>query len=282
MDNPIEILKELDKKGKAIGQFNTSNLEITKAIIKAASELKAPVIIGTSEGERDFLGARQIVSLVESYRRELKVPLILNSDHCEDFESFKKAVDSGYDAVHIDASDLSFKDNVILTQKCVSYAKQRSENIMVEGEIGAIKGSSELHEEELEIEEETLTSPDKAFDFVKQTNVDTLAIAIGSAHGVYKGKPELDFSRLASINNKVNVPLVLHGGSGISDKDIKRSIERGITKINVNTELRIAYTNSLKGALKENVNQITPYKIFPSVIEEVEKKVKEKIKLFSF
>lgn len=281
MERPIQILKELQEENKAIGQFNTSNLEITKAVLEAASELEKPVIIGTSEGERNFLGANQISKLIESYRRELNIPIILNSDHCKDFDSFKEAVNAGYNAVHIDASGLSFKENIILTQKCVNYAKQRNDNIMVEGELGSIKGGSSVHKKELKVKENTLTSPDEAYDFVRRTKVDTLAVAIGSAHGVYEGEPELDFERLASINEKIDAPIVLHGGSGISEENIKRAIKEGIVKINVNTELRMAYTGTLRETLKENPDLITPYKIFPPVIEQVKKVVKKKIRLFS-
>lgn len=277
----MNILQTAQKENYAVGQFNTSNLEITKAIINAAEKFQLPVIIGTSEGEREFLGIEQIVSLISAYKKEVDTPLILNADHCHSFESFQKAVDAGYDAAHIDASDRPFKKNITLTQKCVQYANKKNPSIIIEGELGAVGGSSSVHREKIKVEKSYLTDPQQAKEFVEKTKIDLLACAIGNVHGVYQEKPELDFDRLQAIAKNTNIPLVLHGASGIPAQDIKKAISLGVAKINVNTELRIAYTKSLKHSLRENPHQTTPYKIMPPVVKAVQEVVESKLNLFT-
>ncbi|OWK26809.1 MAG: hypothetical protein US76_01745 [Parcubacteria group bacterium GW2011_GWA2_38_13b] len=281
MINAINILKEAQKSCCAIGQFNVSNLEILKAVLNAARNLKSPVIIGTSEGEREFIGRRQIVKLIEAYREESQIPVILNADHTKSFEEIKKVIDAGYSAVHFDGSELPFKENIKITKEVMEYAKSRDENILVEGELGYLRGGSNIHKA-VEIKEEDMTKPDEAMEFVKETGIDSLAVVIGNVHGIVRGgNPELDLARLAEIKNAVGKTfLVLHGGSGISEKDIQEAIKIGIVKININTELRVAYAGALKNFLSVKPEETTPYKIFPDVISAIQKITEEKIKLF--
>lgn len=279
--NATTILKQAREQKVAIGQFNTSNFEITKAIINASQSKNVPVIIGTSEGERGYLGERQIRALVTEFEKETETEVVLHADHCKSFDSFKMAVEAGYDSAQIDGSSRSYNKNLKLTQKCVSYAKNKDKEIMVEGELGEIKGSSSVHpEKEASFEQEGLTNPQKVEPFVEKTGVDLLAIAIGTAHGTYQKAPKIDFKRLKKINTKTNIPLVLHGGSGTPNMSIEKSIRSGISKINVNTLLRNTYRETLEETLSKNPDTITPYKIFPAVIKAIQAKIEAKINLF--
>ena len=281
--NAKEFLKKARDGHYAIGQFNISNLETLKAILGAARNLKSPVIIGTSEGEREFIGRRQIVKLIEAYQEELQIPIILNADHTKSFEEIKKVVDAGYSAVHFDGSELSFEENIKITKEVMEYAKSRDENILVEGELGYLRGGSNIHET-VEIKAEDMTKSDEATEFVKATGIDSLAVIIGNVHGIVKGgNPKLDLERLKKIKEAAGkVFLVLHGGSGIAEKDIQEAIKIGIVKININTELRVAYTSALRNFLSEKPEETTPYKIFPDVISVIQKITEDKMKLFGF
>jgi len=265
--------EKAEKEKWVIGQFNFCNFETLKAIIKAAEKLKSPIIVGTSEKESKAVGLEQAVALVASYQKKNNLPIFLNLDHGKSFDYIKKAIEAGYDMVHFDGSLLSLNENIRITKKIVSYAKKR--NVWVEGEIGVIGSASN--------KKEILTEPSKALSFLKETKVDALAIAIGNLHGmVSSGKnPNLNLERLKEIKRLTGkVPLVLHGGSGTPVKDIKSAIKLGIVKININTELRMAYTNTLRKILTEKKKEIIPYKYMPKVIESVEKIVEDKIKLF--
>jgi len=280
--NLKDYFKKAQREGWAIGHFNTSNLEVIRAIVEAAWNLKSPIIIATSEGESRFLGLKQAVSLVKSFKQETKLPLYLNLDHGKTFDYIKEAVDSEYDAIHFDGSELSLKDNIELTKKAVEYAHKK--NVLVEGEVGFIQGNSVILKETPEIREEDLTSPEDAFEFVKKTGVDSLAVNVGTFHGMEAGKenPHINLQKLKEIKDKIGdkVFLVLHGGSGTPGDDIKEAIKLGIVKINVNTELRAVFTATLKKNLEESPEEITPYKYLPGTIKEVKKIVEEKIRLF--
>lgn len=281
MINAIEILQKAQKGGYAVGQFNVSNLEAVRAILGVAQNLKTPVIIGTSEGEREFIGRRQIVKLIEAYQEELNISIILNADHSKSFEEIKKVVDAGYSAVHFDGSGLAFEENIKITKEVMEYAKSRNENILVEGELGYLRGGSNIHEA-VEIKEEDMTKPDEAAEFVKETGIDSLAVVIGNVHGIVNGgNPKLDLDRLKKIKKATGKAfLVLHGGSGIDEKDIREAIKIGIVKININTELRVAYIQTLKKILLERPEETAPYKIFPDVISAIQKITEDKIRLF--
>lgn len=267
------------QKGKwAIGQFNISNLEALRAVYQAAQKLKSPVIIGTSEGESKFIGISQAAALIKIWR-ENGFPIFLNLDHSKSLEYTKEAINKGYDAVHFDGSKLPLKENIKIAKKIVRYANKK--NVLVEGEVGSISGSSKILEKAPEISKINLTDPKEAEQFVKKTSVDSLAINIGSFHGIsVTGKPYIDFQRLKEIRKETNNKfLVMHGGSGVMKKDIKKAIKLGIVKININTELRIAYTNALRKSLQENPKETTPYKYMPKSIKAVQKVVEEKLKL---
>ena len=279
--NIKDYFKKAKKENWAIGQFNFSTLEQLKAIISAAEKLNSPVILGTSERESMFIGLKQAVALVDSYRQDKKLVLFLNLDHGKSFDYIKEAVDADYDMVHFDGSGLNLKENIEVSKKIVEYAHKKG--VLVEGEINTIAGTSKVLEKIPETIEENLTDPDQASEFIKETEVDSLAVSIGSFHGIeVSGKnPVIDFNRLKEINEKTPEKFfVLHGGSGIAVQDIKKIIKQGIVKINVNTELRLAYANALKQVLKEKPQEATPYKLMPEVVESVQKIVEQKIKLF--
>jgi fructose-bisphosphate aldolase class II len=276
-------LKEAQKTKKAIGQFNFSTLEQLKGILMAGKKLNCPLILGTSEREAKFFGIKEAVLLRDLYRKELKIPIFLNLDHGKDIGLIKKAIDFGYDGVHFDGSSLSLKENIILTRKIVSYARKKG--IIVEGEVGKIETeSSKIYKRKFIIKEKDLTDPREAEEFVKKTKVDSLAINIGNFHGIEVSglNPKLRIERLKEIKKRVGETfLVLHGGSGIRERDIKEAIKNGISKININTELRLAFSFSIKEFFKKHPQEIVPYKILPQAIEGVQKVVEKKIKTFT-
>ena len=257
-----DYLKKAQKEKFAIGQFNFSTIEQLKGILAAAEKTKSPVILGTSEGESKFLGLKEILALVEISKMKYKVSAFLNLDHGKDLNYIKKAIDLGYSAVHFDGSSLPLEKNIRYAKKVVEYAHKKG--VLVEGELDPIeKGGSTL--------------PEKAERFVKETKVDSLAIAIGNVHGMHKNL-KLDLERLKEINNRVDAFLVLHGGSGIPNVQIRKAIKYGIIKININTELRLAWKEALAKSLK--TQEIKPYKVLPKVQKAVQEKVEEKIKVF--
>ena len=270
--------KKAKKQKWAIGEFNFSTVEQLKGIILAAKSKSSPVILGTSENEAKFFGLEEAVALVRILENKEKFKLFLHLDHGKDLDIIKRAIDVGYDSVHFDGSFLSFEDNVKLTGEVVRYAHKKK--IFVEGELGFLRGESKLFLTDAPvIKEQDLTRPEDAEDFVLKTGVDSLAVVIGNVHGMYKKMPDLDFERLKKIKSQTDVFLVLHGGSGLSISDLKKAIRFGVQKVNLNTELRIAWRKSLEKAFK-NSKETKPYKISPEVIQEIKKKVEKYIKLF--
>ena len=257
-----DYFKKAQKQKFAIGQFNFSTLEQLRGILAAAQKTKSPVILGTSEGESKFLGLKEVSALVEISKMKYKVSAFLNLDHGKDLDYIKKAIDFGYSAVHFDGSSLPLENNIRYAKKVVEYAHKKG--VLVEGELDAIK-------------REGSTLPEKAERFVKETKVDSLAIAIGNVHGMHRNL-KLDLERLKQIRKKTNAFLVLHGGSGIPNVQIRKAIKFGIVKININTELRLAWKETLAKSLK--TQEIKPYKVLPKVQKAVQEKVEEKIKLF--
>ncbi len=275
--------RELYRKAKAgkyaIGAFNTSMLEVSWAIIMAAQELKAPVIIETSEGEIDFLTPEISVAEVKTLADQVDIPVVLHVDHGKRFEVVEKAVRAGYTSVHVDGSSLPYAENAELTKRVVKLAHSQGD-ILVEGEVGHITGASEAHDQEIRISRDTLTVPGEARRFVEETGIDVLAVAIGNIHGVYKNPPTLDFPRLEEIGSVVRTYFSLHGGSGIPEKQIKKAISLGVTKINVSTELRLAFHHGLAKEFAEHPDNVVPYKFLPSAREAVKKVVETKIRMF--
>ena len=251
-----------------------------KGIVQAAAALRSPLLVGTSEGDSGFVGLHQAFALVDSYRKDTRLPIFLNFDHGKSLESIKEAIEAGYDAVHFDGSDHELKENIALTKKVVMYARKRGISV-IEGEVGKLLGRSVVHQEEtIVLDPAGFTKPEEAERFAKETKVDSLATTFGNVHGIYKKMPPLDFERLQKIRKRVESFLVLHGGSGIPDKEVKKVISLGIVKINISTELRAAFTDTLRNALTANPSEITPYKFFPPIVEAVQKVAEEKIKVF--
>lgn len=264
----------------AIGHFNFSTADQLKAFVETAAELKSPIMVGTSEGEVGFVGRVQAVALVKSYQSEGHA-VFLNADHHKSWETAKAAVDAGYDTILIDASKLSFEENIELTKKNVEYAKSVNPEILVEGEIGYLRGSSEV-QEKIEISPADYTKPEEAADFVVRTGVDRLAVVFGNIHGIVTEQEEhLDIEHLKKIVQTVSgVPLVLHGASGLPAEEIKMAIQNGIANVHINTELRVAYHDALQGELEEEPSQTTPYKFLKPSYEATKKMIKEKLELF--
>ncbi len=277
---------EAREKKVAIGHFNISNLEAFWGIFKAAQSLDVPVIIGVSEGERDFVGVRQVVALVKSIRDEHDYPIYLNADHTYSFERVKEAIDAGFDSVIIDGAKLSFEENVKLTKQCVEYARSSGREVLVEGELGYIGQSSKILDEIPEgvvLDESSLTDPVKAREFVELTGVDMLAPAVGNFHGMLRGgvDPKLNIERVKQISDSTGIPLVLHGGSGNSEDDFKQSIANGIAIVHINTEIRVAYKQGLQIGLTENPDEVAPYKFLKQSVKAVQDVVTDKLRFFN-
>ena len=264
--------------GYAIGAFNTSMLEVTKAIIAGAVALKSPVIIETSEGEIGYLSPEMAVAEVKTLADEADIPVVLHLDHGKKLGTVTAAIAAGYTSIHVDGSSLPYSENVKLTKQVVGLA--RPHELLVEGEIGHITGASEAHAEEIKISPDTLTDPREAAEFTAATGVDVLAVAIGNIHGVYKNPPSLEFDRLAEITRLVKTYFSLHGGSGIPRQQVRRAIGMGIVKVNVSTELRLAFHEGLAEEFAADPGNVTPYKYLPAGIGAVQRIVETKIKMF--
>jgi len=275
-----EYLVWAEEKQIALGHFNISDSEGFKAVVEGAKELDVPVIIGVSEGERDFIGVQEVVALVRT-EREKGLPVFLNADHTYSVEKVREAVDVGFDAVIIDGAAKSFEENLSMTSECVAYAKSKGSKVLVEAELGFIGQSSKILENIPEgVSEETQTKPEDAQRFVEETDIDLFAPSVGNIHGIVKGgEPNLNIERIKTIASVINVPLVLHGGSGITDVEFVAAIEAGIRIIHINTELRVAYKEGIKEGLKSG--EIAPYKFLAEGVEEMKKVVQDKLKLFN-
>ena len=281
MKNIREYLKDTTITQWALGHFNFSENEALRAIIESAAGLKVPIFVGTSEGERKYIGLKQTVNLVRAFREEFGIPIWLNADHTKSFENVVAAVDAGYDAILADFSALPFEENIKLTKQSVEYAKSKNLDIIVEGELGYVRGESKI-QEVIEIKSEDLTKPEEASQFVRETGVDMLAPAVGNIHGIAANSPKLDFTRIVDIKKAVgeNVFLVLHGGSGMSESDFKNAIDAGISMVHINTEIRVAFTEELRKTLREMPEETTPYKILAPSVEAMKKIIEEKLKIF--
>jgi len=278
-----EYIQIAEEKKTAIGHFNISNIETLWAIFNAARSINVPVIIGVSEGERNFIGVKQTAELVKSIREEFDYPIFLNADHSYSFERVRDAVDAGFDMVIFDGAELPFDENAKEVFRCVEYVKKTRPNVLVEAELGFIGKSSQVLESiPSGITEETQTAPEDAKRFVEESGIDLLAPSVGNIHGIIKsGNPKLNIERIRDIKQATGVPLVLHGGSGISDEDFKSAIDAGISIIHINTEIRVAYQKALKLSLQDNPDETTPYKIMKPVVKEIEKVVEARLRLFN-
>lgn len=281
-----EYIYEAEEKHIALGHFNISNSDGLWGIFRAAKNLNVPVIIGTSEGERNFLGVRQAVALVSSIREEYDYPIFLNADHTYSFEKVKEAVDAGYDAVIFDGAKLPLEENIVITKQCVAYAHSVNPDVLMEGELGYIGSSSQLLDEipaGAAITEELFTTPEELKRFVQKTGVDLVAPAVGNLHGILTSghNPRLSIERVALLKEAGGIPMVLHGGSGIADEDFCAAIQAGIAVVHINTEIRVAYRKALALSLQEDPDEIAPYKLLKGALQAVQKITEERLKLFN-
>ncbi|MBI2120760.1 MAG: class II fructose-bisphosphate aldolase [Parcubacteria group bacterium] len=280
-----QYIQDADSKHSVVGHFNMSNIEGMWAIFRVAKKMGVPIILGTSEKERAFMGVKQCVALVKSLREEFNHPVFLNADHTYSFEKVKEAVDAGYDAVIFDGVKLPLDENIEATKRCVDYAKSKNPDIIVEGELGYIGTSSKMYEimpSDISVSAENLTKPEDAERFVKETGVDLFAPAVGNIHGMLKNSPDpaLDIDRIKTIREKAGVPLVLHGGSGTANHDFQRAILAGISVIHISTELRRAFRMELERTLHNEPDELAPYQIMENSVFEMEKVVEERLKVF--
>ena len=280
-----DLLESIKNKNRALLHFNVATYEQFKAGIEATKETKIPLIIGVSEGERNYLGINYIEDLIYE-AKEKGINVFLNADHCKSIKSAKEAIDHKFDSVLFDGSELDFKQNILRTKEVVNYRNKISKTTLIEGEIGYLVGHSDV-EKIAELKEEYFTDPEVAEEFVNKTKIDLLAISVGNIHGIpdkikFKGKiykkPKLDFQRIKLIKEKVKIPLVLHGGSGLGRKDFILAIESGISIIHINTDFRILWKKELLKNLKQKTN--VPYKILDKVVEKLKRKIIYYQKLF--
>ena len=273
----VDVLLEKAEQGNyAVGAFNCNNMEIVQAIIEAAEEEQAPVIIQASQGAISYAGLDYIVALVNTAAKQASVPVALHLDHGTSFEQVVQCIGRGFTSVMIDGSKLPLEENIALTNKILDMA--RPLNISVEAELGKIGGT----EDNVSVSEReaSFTDPAEAKRLVEETGIKSLAVAIGTAHGQYKGTPKLDFERLAEIKKLVNIPIVLHGSSGVPDEDVRKAISLGVRKVNIDTNLREAFSDGVRAALASNPQEIDPRKILKPAKAAMKERVKEKIRVF--
>ena len=270
-----EMFEKSMKEGYAIGAFNVNNMEIIQGIVDAAAEANSPVILQVSSSAIKYARINYLMKMVQAAVEEHpNIPIAIHLDHGPDFETAKMCIDNGFTSVMIDGSKYDFEENVALTKKVVDYAHEHG--VTVEAELGKVGGK----EDDLEGGEgNPYTVPSEAVEFVNATDVDSLAVAIGTAHGVYKGIPKLDVERLSEIREVVSIPLVLHGTSGVPDEAVKDCISRGICKVNYATDLRIAFTKGVKEYMEKNPDAFDPKKYNSAGREEVKQYVMSKIKV---
>jgi fructose-bisphosphate aldolase class II len=294
-----ELLTRARKGGYAVGAFNMNNLEILQAIVSAGEAERSPAIIAVSEGAIQYAGMPYLISMVRTAAAQTSAPISLHLDHGKDLEVIRSCIDNGFTSVMIDGSEFEFEKNIEVTKKVVEMAKRKG--VSVEAELGRLKGI----EEKISVSEKEaiFTDPQAAEDFVKRTGVDALAIAIGTSHGAYKfkGEAKLDFERLKEIARKVSIPLVLHGASGvpsavleraerfgaklpgakgIPDEAIQKAIGLGISKINIDTDLRLSFVGALREILTTKPDEFDPRKILGPGREAIKQTVQSKMKLF--
>jgi len=273
--NAKEMLENARVGKYAVCHFNINNLEWAKFILEACEDAKTPVILGVSEGASKYMGGfNTVFSMVNALISDLNItiPVALHLDHGSNIENCIKAIDAGFTSVMIDASKYELEENIRITKEVVEYAKNK--NVSVEAEVGHIGGS-----EDGIIGGVLYAEVDDCIRLVKETGVDFLAPALGSVHGLYQGEPNLEFNRMQEISEKTEIPLVLHGGTGIPDYQIKKAISCGICKININTELQIVWCNAMRDFLNTNKDVYDPRKVIKSGENALKETVLEKIKL---
>jgi ketose-bisphosphate aldolase len=280
------VLEQAQSNGVAVGHFNIGDMTMLKGVFAAARELGVPVIVGVSEGERAFLGVREVAAAVKTLRDEFDFPIFLDADHTHSLAKAIEAAEAGFDAIVFDLSALPYDENVRQTRDAVQKLKAIQPAILIEGEIGNIGSGSEIHETAPDLSK-FLTTPAEAKNFVTATGVDILAPAVGNMHGMLKtmvsgeAKKHLDIDRIAKIKKETGALMTLHGGSGTDDNDFRRAIQAGINIVHINTELRVAWRNSLSESLAKQPGEVVPYKILPPVVEAVKQAALSRLRLFN-
>ena len=280
------VLRQLENQGAALGHFNVADLVLLKAVLGAADEIRVPVFIGASEGERDFFGTHQLAALLKDMRNDRHIPVFLNAVHTHSLAKAIEAAKAGFDSVGIDFSALPIEQNVSRTKQAVEAIKAINPNILAEGEIGDIGTGSEIHAQAPDLTR-SLTTPDDARRFVESTGVDILAPAVGNMHGMLETmvhgetRKRLDIERIRDINAAARVFLTLHGGSGTDDDDLRKAIAAGINIVHINTELRVAWRRGLEDGLAKKPKEVVPYRILPAAIDAVREVTRSRLKLFS-
>lgn len=277
---PAELFAKALNSGYAIGAFNTSNLEIAQAIVGAAEAQSSPIIVQTSEGAIEYAGLHQIAAIISSLAADASVPVVMHLDHGKSFEIAKDCIEAGYTSVMIDLSKKEFADNIAETKKVVDYAHSRG--VWVEAELGAILG----HEGALGLggdgtPEDMLTDPKQAKQFVEETGVDALAVSVGTIHGAFTGQEYLRFDLIKEIEKVIpETPLVLHGASGLAAEHLKEAATTNVCKVNIDTEMRIAFEKAVQAYFGEKHDKVDPRKIIGPGRDAIQQVVEEKIKIF--
>jgi fructose-bisphosphate aldolase class II len=271
-----ELLARAEAGDYAIGAFNCNNMELIQAIISAAEAERSPVIIQASQGAIKYAGLGYITALVCEAALSSKVPVALHLDHGTDFEQVMKCLRAGFTSVMFDGSHLSLEENIKKTAQVVELA--HAVDVSVEGELGRLQGT----EDQISVSEQEafFTDPQEALTFVQETGIDALAPSIGTAHGRYRGRPKLDFQRLKEIHELVQIPLVLHGSSGVPGEDIRRAIELGVRKVNIDTDIRQAFVQKMRQVLASDEDEIDPRKVLGPARIKATEVIREKIRLF--
>lgn len=270
-----EMLLKAQREGYAVPAFNIHNLETIQVVVDTAMEMKSPVILAGTPSTIEYSGGEYIKAIAEAAANKYNIPIAIHLDHFEEVDEIKKYINYGFKSCMIDASKEAYDKNIEIVKEIVEYAHRY--DATVEAELGKLGGQ----EDDLVVDEKDAlyTNPDEAFDFVNNTGVDSLAIAIGTAHGLYKGEPKLDFERLKEIRSKVSVPLVLHGASNVPDELVKKAISMGICKVNVATDLKIPFSDAVKKFFKENPEANDPRKYMAPGKEAMKEIVRHKIEV---
>lgn len=277
-----ETIEAAREAGVGIGHFNISDSNQCNAILAAADAARLPVILAASEGERKFIGVKNIAALVAAARADGK-EVYLNADHTYSVELVKEAIDAGFDAVIFDGSHLPLEENIAKTREAVAYARASGRDVLVEGEIGRIGTSSKLLDAVPDDVDAELTTAEEAARFVRETGVDLLAPAVGTLHGRLKSgaMPRINVRRIEEIRDAAGVPLVLHGGSGSTDEDFVASVKAGISIVHINTDIRIAYRKGIEAGLAKDADEIAPYRFLAPGVDGVRETTARYLNLFA-
>ncbi len=271
-----ELLLRADKEGYAVGAFNANNMEIIQAIVEAAEKENSPVIMQASQGAIKYAGLEYITGMVKIAAAAVRVPVALHLDHGTDFDQVVRCIRSGFSSIMYDGSKLPLEENIAITKKVLEIT--RPIGVSLEAELGKIGGTEDnVHVSE---HEAMYTDPEEARYFVEKTGIESLAIAIGTAHGQYKGDPKLDFERLKKIKSLVKIPIVLHGSSGVSDESLRKAIGLGVCKVNIDTNIREAFVGEVRRIMADNPNEIDPRKLLGPAREAAVAIIREKIRVF--